>query len=145
MDFKSYFGGSVPKLWEQLRPHYAFRISPLRSNLHPAMNLGLRITLVILGMAVLCILFAASAYGPRKKNARPLPTSTPWTIQSWQWGTITVEHDGRMYDATRNPSTSVTVPPGYTLASPKYDFPFSPNCDLPTRFVGKTVQNRNLS
>ena len=67
--------------------------------------------------------------------------STPWTIQSWQKGTITVEHDGGIYDATRNPSTSVTVPPGYTLASPKYDFPFSPNCDLPTRFVGKTVQN----
>jgi hypothetical protein len=98
------------------------------------MTLGLRITLVILGMAVLCILFAASAYGP-------LSTSNPWTIQSWQNGTITVEHDGRIYNATCNSSASITVPPGYTLASPKYDFPFSPNCDLPIRLVGKPVQN----
>jgi hypothetical protein len=105
------------------------------------MNLGLRVTLVILGMAVLCILFAASAYGPRKKKARPLSTSTPWTIQSWQKGTITVEHDGTIYDATCNSSASITVPPGFTLISPKYDFPFSPNCDLPIRFVGKPVQN----
>jgi hypothetical protein len=105
------------------------------------MTLGWRVTLVILGMAVLCILFAASAYGPRKKKARPLSTSTPWTIQSWQKGTITVEHDDRIYDATCNSSASITVPPGYTLASPKYDFPFSPNCDLPIRFVGKPIQN----